>query len=388
MNITLLVLNNFTNDARVHKEASTLAAAGHHVTVVALQEAGLFNQEEQSGYQIVRLRLRTRPWRNRLVAPLVKYLEFVLRLWLFSREFPADVYQANDANTLPAAWLAARRTGAKLVYDAHELETGRNFGDNTFSDVYRRAWAWPEKTFIRKADAVMTVNEAIASELETLYTIPHPAVVMNCPSFQAPAVSNRLRDELGIPPEAKVVLYQGRIAAGRGVDVLFDAVQSLPGMVAVALGDGPLLEKYRQRAKSGQWQGVYLPGKVPLADLPAYTASADLGLVLIQPACRSYELSLPNKLFEYIQAGIPVIGSDLPEIARVIREYGVGEVVKADDPQGLAAAIRQLIGDPDRYARAKANTRRAAQVFNWENEGKKLLALYQQIGARFPLARS
>ncbi|HHS98084.1 MAG TPA: glycosyltransferase WbuB [Chloroflexi bacterium] len=379
MKISMLLLSNFTHDARVHKEAKTLAAAGHRVVVYALWKEGLPREEERSGYRIQRVPLHSRRWRGGGIAPLVKYLEFTLRaLSLLIRAAP-HVVHAHDANTLPLGWLAARRTGARLVYDAHELETGRNFGGTRLSGIYRRLWALPERLFIRRADAVITVCDGIADELVRLYGIPRPVVVMNCPERTArPASSDRLRRTLSIPVHQRIALYQGLVAPGRGLETMAAAVRQLPDVAGVILGDGPALEEYRARAASGEWPRMYLPGKVPLSELPSYTASADVGLSLIQNTCRSYYFALPNKIFEYLQAGIPVIGSDLPEIARVIRTYQVGVVVDPEDPQAVADALRRLLGDPEGYARLRANALRAAAIFTWERESAKLLDLYRR----------
>ncbi len=379
MKITLLVLNNFTNDARVHKEAATLASAGHAVSVIALWQSGLPEREEQAGYRVIRMRLRSRPWRNKIIAPPVKYLEFAWRVLRFARKEPAQVYHANDANTLPAAWLAARRTKAALLYDAHELETGRNFGSSHLASVYRNVWAWPEKILIHKTRTVITVNTSVGDEIARLYQIPKPYVVMNCPVWQPPQTSERLRRELEIPASYKIILYQGRVAAGRGIENFLTAIQQVQGTVGVVLGDGPSLEELRQRAQSGEWQRVYLPGKVPLSDLPDYTASADIGMVLIQPTCLSYRLSLPNKLFEYLHAGLAVVGSDLPEIGRVIREHQVGEVTDPDDTGMIAASLHRLLDDPDRLERVKANARQAAAHFTWQQESQRLLEIYRSL---------
>jgi len=377
--VAMLVLNNFTHDARVHKEAQALAEAGYAVTVIALWQPGLAEEETGAGYRVRRLRLYSRGWRGRLVAPLVKYLEFIVRVQRFASLEPARVYHAHDANTLLPAWLAARRTGARLVYDAHELETGRSFAGSRLAGFYQRIWVWPERTLIRRTDAVITVSEGIADELVRLYGIRRPAVIVNCPEWSPPGRSNRLRDELGIPGNLKIALYLGSVVPGRGIEPFLEAVQRLPGVAGVVLGDGPLRSGCLRRIQSGVWKRVYLPGRVPLADLPGYTASADVGVVLIQPICRSYRLALPNKLFEYLHAGVPVVGSDLPEIARIIREYGVGEVVNPDDPASIAEGIARLLEDPVRYACARDNTTRVAAAYNWKQESSRLVALYRQL---------
>jgi len=379
MNIIMLLLNNFTHDARVHKEAKTLASTGHSVTVYALWEAGLAEEELRAGYLIRRIRLKSRPWRGGGVAPLVKYLEFAARVSpILGREKPHALH-AHDAKPLPIAWFASRRTGARLVYDAHELETGRNFGSTRLTRGYQHLWAWPERLFIHRTDAVITVCNGIADELVRLYDIARPTVVMNCPENASPRPSNLLREALSIPAHMKVVLYQGAVTAGRGLETMAAAVQQLPNLVGVILGAGPLLDKFRGQVASGAWPRMILPGRIPLDSLPSYTASADVGVSLIQDICRSYYFALPNKLFEYLQAGIPVVGSDLPEIAHIIREYDVGEVVDPEDPAAVAAALRRLLDDRERYARARANAIHAIGALNWERESSKLVNLYARL---------
>ena len=147
----------------------------------------------------------------------------------------------------------------------------------------------------------------------------------------------------------------------------------------VVLGDGTALDSFLAKVRSGDWQHIYFPGKVPLDELPSYTASADLGIVLIQDTSLSFRYSIPNKLFEYIHAGIPIIASDLPEIGRVIRETGTGEVCDFSDPYAIAAAIQRILSDPKYYSQLQQNTRKAANDYNWQNEGKKLLDEYKKL---------
>jgi glycosyltransferase involved in cell wall biosynthesis len=191
--------------------------------------------------------------------------------------------------------------------------------------------------------------------------------------------TDRLRNELHIPENQKIIIYQGRVTAGRGLESFFATIQQLKNTVGVVLGDGPNLESYRDRLRSCEWQRIYFIGMVPLVDLPSYTASADLGVVLIQDTCLSYRLSLPNKLFEYLHAGLPVICSNLPEMARIVQKYQVGELVNPEDPASIANGIHAILRDPTHYAQMKANALIAAKVFNWQNESKKLLEIYRNL---------
>lgn len=379
--ITMLVLNHYAPDPRVHRQAKTLAEDGHEVTVLALWDKGLAFQEIVDGYQVVRLRLLSRRWRNRHAGPVLKYLAWVCGVWGWVRRHPAQIVAAHEANTLPAAWLAASLFQGAMVYDAHELETGRQFHTPHLSSVYHRIWALPERWFIRRAAAVTTVSPGISQALASFYGIHPPRVILNCPETVPLAAGSRLRRELGIPENMKILLYQGGVVPGRGIREFLEAVQMTPGFCAVVLGDGPLLPELRRQARFRGWRRVYLPGRAPARLLPEYTASADAGVALIQAVCKSYVLSLPNKLFEYIQAGIPVVGSRLPEISRIIDDYGIGEAASPDNPADIASAIRRLF-DPDRHLAARQQVLSARKRFCWEHEAPRLKALYKNVEAR------
>jgi glycosyltransferase involved in cell wall biosynthesis len=377
----MLVLNNFVNDARIHKEALTLASAGYNVSVIALWQPGLAMVEHQSGYIVIRLQLRSRSWQNRLISPLIKYLEYTWKVWRLAAHEPSQIYHANDANTLPAAWLAAKRNHAKLIYDAHEFESGRNFSSSKVAGIYRKLWALPEKIFIHQADAIITVSQSIAVELARIYDVKTPTVILNCPEKMSLSSSNRLQGELNIDINQKILIYQGRITAGRGIEAFICATQLLENVVAVILGDGPLLHAFRQRSESGEWKRVHFLGQVSMDDLPAYTTSADIGIVLTQDICLNHHFSLPNKLFEYLYAGLPVIGSKIPEVERIINTYQVGELVDPESPSSIIAGIQSILADPARYEQMKANALKVSEKYNWQNESKKLLKIYEILSS-------
>jgi glycosyltransferase involved in cell wall biosynthesis len=382
MRISMIFLSEYRPEPRIHKQAKTLSSAGHDVTVFALQRKDQSEEEELSGYRVKRINLISDRLRGKLIAPLLKYIEYNLRLMILSLAQPANVYQANDAKALPITWLCASISRNPFVYDARELETGRDFGSFRLSGIYRRLWSLPETLFIRSAAAVLTVSESIASELARRYVIPHPTVVMNCPETISPVISNRLREELFLPKDLCIALYQGSVSAGHGIEPFLKAIQLLSNIVGVVLGDGPWLGKLRTEAQSGKWQRVYFPGRVPMDTLPSYIASADVGIVLIEDSSLSHRYSLPNKLFEYLQACIPVIASDLPEISRIVHDFEVGDVASPSDPQAVATAIHDLLEDEARYSLLKYNARQAAKILNWETEGQKFLTIYQKLELR------
>lgn len=381
----MIVFNTFTHDARVQKEAKTLVTAGHQVLVLAVSGRGLPRQEVVDGVEVQRISLSSRRWFRSTLTQGIKYLEYVGRSLRAAAAWPADVYHAHNANTLLIAYLAARLRRARLVYDAHELETGRNWGSSNVPTLLRRLWALPERLVIGCADAVITVCDSIADELARLYRIPCPVVVRNVPEYQGPPAANTLRQQLGLAQDAPLIMYQGTVTANRGLEQTIEAMSQLGRGVLVILGDGPLLEPLRQRAQEQGLAGrVFLPGRVPLAELPGYTAAADVGLALIQNACLSYYYCLPNKLFEYVQAGVPVLASHFPEMERVVKNHEVGEVVDPADPSAIAAALGRLLDDSAYYGRLRQNALAAATHFTWAQEAQVLLDVYRRLAGCKP----
>jgi glycosyltransferase involved in cell wall biosynthesis len=384
MKVVMLVLNPFTHDTRVHKEASTLAGAGYDVRVLALCKGDVPAYEERSGYRIQRLQLASLRHQGGRLAPARKYYEWMQQVAAVTAKEPAHVYHAHDANTLISAYRPVTRDGARWVYDAHELETGRNFQGSHLAGIYRNFWAMPEKLLIRRVDRVITVNQSIADLLAKTYAIAAPTVIMNAPPYSRPAKSKRLHEELGIPTDQRIVLYQGAVSAGRGVDVALRSLLELPENIAfVALGDGNARQALIGLAEElGLAARAYFPGYMPLAELLDYTVSADVGLAPFQKTSLNNYYALPNKLFEYAMVGLPVVASDFPEMRRVVTTFEVGELVHdPTSPAEFAAAIRRIFADPARYAALQDNARRLAEEFNWEHEAHRLLALYAELEA-------
>lgn len=302
-----------------------------------------------------------------------------LKTWAINRRMievglteKADVYHSHDLNTLYIGSRCKKRTGAKLVYDSHELQTERNRMTKTW-----RWWAsWNERHWLPYADAMIVASPSwIDINREKYGKVPDPSVsIINTPELEVIEQPQDLRGELGIAPDAPILIYQGSIQENRGIEPAIDAITLLPKAVLVVVGYGyhrPALEAdVRARGLTGR---VKFFGPIPNDELLAWTAAADVGMCNIINSSLSYYTSLPNKLFEYIIAGIAVIGSDSPEIGRIVKEEGIGEVADPADPESLAAAARLIISDLEKY---RAATKMAAKKYNWAIEEQKLLEVY------------
>ena len=307
------------------------------------------------------------------------FIDFYLRCYKLSKKSQADVYHAHDLNTLPVAWLCARRYKKKLVYDSHELYVERNKKHKIMPKFIVKKI---ESFFLRKVDRVITVSDSIQEELQKRYKINNVTVVLNAPEKITHNESNlSLRNYANING-SKIILYLGNIAFGRGIEKLVVSMQFIEHATLVMMGKVDTNYKLKIIDLSSQFkvdQKIVFLEPVSSEVVSNYAASADIGVVPIENVCLSYYYCLPNKLFENIMAGIPVAGSYFPELKRVIEGYEIGKTFNPDDPKDIAKAINEILTDKESYIKYRKNTEKAAQIYNWENESKKLVNLYKSL---------
>jgi glycosyltransferase involved in cell wall biosynthesis len=240
-----------------------------------------------------------------------------------------------------------------------------------------------ESFLIKSADHVITVSESIAKELKKRYSVKQPSVILNTPSHHVAERTLSLHDELGIPQNYKIVLYVGNVTFNRGLEELIQSIAYLDHCVFVLMGRITNDLYYQKLKKIAQHMGVdnkvYYFGPVHSEDVTEYASSAHVGAASIKKVCLSYYYCLPNKLFEYMAAGLPVVASNFPELKKVIEGHEMGKTFNPDVPEEIAQAINHVISDKDRYDEMKTNALRAAKIFNWENESKKLLEIYKGL---------
>ncbi|MFI8643756.1 glycosyltransferase family 4 protein [Pseudomonas iridis] len=411
--IAMIVWNEFRNDARVLKEAQTLQRAGNKVTVFALHTPGVTLEHEilDDGIEVSRV-ARSPLWKLRKskahlsaaigsagnparigrLSPAKQVLRIGARLWthavLFTRMsmHRADVVHAHDVNTLPTAWLAAKVSGAKVIYDAHEISTSRE-GYNSF----RRLVAVVEKFLMPRVQGTITTTDARAKFFARAYAIPRPVVLQNRPRITSSKSSQRIRDQLQLAEPWPIIVYQGGLQQGRGLERLVRVAALVPNAYFVLIGGGRLTQSLIALSQTlALTERVHFIPTVALADLPDFTASADIGVQPIENTCLNHFTTDSNKLFEYLIAGLPVVASDLPEIRRIIRRHDNGLLVREGDDQALASALERLVGDPVLRSSLAANSAKASTLANWEEQEALLIDLYQRVlGSKFSVtARS
>jgi len=389
MRIRMLLRNPFTRDARVLREARALAAAGHDVTVVAMRAPGLPAVEQRDGFTVERA-VRA----GALAGPTItgaaggassagarRLPRPAAAVWvrdkMLSRAFsaaatakPADVYHAHDLNTLEPAVRAAMRQRARLVYDAHELYpdlTGLGRGE-------RARWRRVEERLIGRADVVIVPSEGRADALVQRYGIARPAVVMNAPeSAGSPDPAASPLASLRRPGEL-LAIYAGGFTPNRGLENLVRAIPRAPGWRLVMMGWGPLEAELR---RLGGDRVTFVPAVEP-DRVVGTIAAADLGIASYVPIGLNNKLAAPNKLFEYLHAGLAIAAADLADIRRIVEGHDVGALFDPGEEASIAAALRSM-AEPGRLEAARANARAAAPLYTWEAQAETLLALYEKL---------
>ncbi|HEX2900468.1 MAG TPA: glycosyltransferase, partial [Bacteroidia bacterium] len=320
--------------------------------------------------------LDPRPYATRRIRYLFEsgkffYLSYAFRMfwWLLFQR--VDVLLANDMDTLLPNFLVAKLRRKQLVYDSHEYWT--EIPELLDRPGTRSVWLRLEQWMFPRVTAAMTVNDSIAGIYTSLYGLKVHSV-RNLPFRSEPTAPGK--------PREKVVIYQGALNIGRGIEMMIEAMRFLPDYQLIVAGFGSIEDPLRKLAAARPFSSrIHFTGYVLPDALKAYTQKAMLGLSLEADKGASYHFALPNKLFDYIQAGVPVLVSDLPEMAAVVGDHGVGEVLQATerDPEQLALRIRGICENVDKYSGYAANCQQAAKVLNWENEKGKLKALFDAL---------
>lgn len=267
---------------------------------------------------------------------------------------PADTVHANDFETLPAGHRLAARLHARLVYDAHEIYADQ---EPDPPRLYATAVRRLERRLARRAHAVVTVSEPIAHELETSLGLPRaPLVLLNCPPLTRAATDAATPRGSG----ALRALYQGAAGPGRNLDDLLAA--ATPGVDLAIRVVGVDAGSLRARvAARGLDRLVRVLEPVPAADLVSALRGFDVGLIINRPVTRNDELVFPNKLFEYMMAGLAVVAPRLPALAPFVEREGVGLTYAPGDPADLARALNELAADRSRLAEMQRRARAAAE---------------------------
>lgn len=370
--IANIVLNDFVNDSRVWKISNTLSKLGYTSTVVAIHRDDLRQSESIQGVDVQRIKLISRSWPKWKPIQALKYFEFLLRV--FYRFRKVRVVHCNDLGALPiGSVIKFFGSNVKLVYDCHEYETEVN----GLKGIEKKIRKWLERSLIRYADQVITVSDSIANEYTRIYKIPKPHLVLNCPAHHMQFRSNLLRESLNIRDEQTIFLYQGRLSKGRGIEILLEAFSDLESdkNVLVCMGYGPLESLVQQ--KTAQQRTILFHPAVSPNVLLNYTSSADYGVLFYEDTCLNHRYCSPNKIFEYLMAGLPVLTSNLYEVKRLVEIENVGIVAQENTVEGFKEAIEASLKLD--YMTIQENVFKVRKKYCWEEQEKVLKRIYDAL---------
>lgn len=400
----MLVKNTFTHDARVEKEAVALIEAGHNVTVIAVSNGEQPRAETRSGITIVRVArgpgnsLRKRndtSGSGDLARQRRPMLSVVLRRigaspvgdfvhWLTDRRMvaasdtvPVEVVHAHDLDCLAAGVAIASRRGVPLIYDTHEMATGRNLASAHRQRLARRR----EGRLIKHVTQVISAAPGYTQRITDFYGQRPGAVVLNAsPLHDLHRCNHDLRTALGFPDEAFVVVHQGVLLPNRGIDQGIEAMATLDDGYLAIIGYGPHRAALEILVRDLQvTDRVRFLGAVPANELICWSASADAALCTIVGTSDSYRHSMPNKLFEYIMAEVPIIASHYPGMGSLVAENGFGLTCDPESVDDIADCISQLMADQDLRARIRENLAARRADFAWPTQAQKLLQVYDAL---------
>ncbi len=372
--VAILVFNNFLYDSRVLREAISLNKGGYEVKVIAFHEEGLPEFEHKEGIPVYRIKLKSRNWSKNIIVQIFKWIELFYRIIKNHRD--ADFYHACDVFPLPVGMFIKKffNKNAKVVYDAHELEFARTVDRKSIGNIL----GFIESRYIRKVDAMMTVSAPIAEAYAEHYNITPPKVVMNC-AYKQDVVPNQVfRKKFKLRKEQKIILYQGMLKHGRGIEQLIEAFKTLPDDYVLVLLGIPSSKDYKENLNKeiAPFKNIFFHLGVPPHELLAYTASADIGAYLTLKINRNHELALGNKLFEYLHAGLPVLSSDLILTRQIVGDK-LGCVLDEVTPEDIKKGIYTILENgKSHYQEA---IKEAANIYNWENQEKIMLDIYDNL---------
>lgn len=374
MKIINLVLNDFTNDSRVLKTSKTLQKMGHLVQVVAMHNQGLLERENVDGIPVHRIAMRSRAWSKKKIVQVLKLIEFIARFKsCYGKE---ALVHCNDLNALLVGVICkAFHWKLQLVYDSHEYAINREPNQAKASIQLKY---WLEKFLIQFPREVINVSESICNEYTKLYGIRKPHLVLNCPNYIAQTKCDLFREKFGIRQDQTIFLYQGGLSRGRGIELMLETFASLSNdsCVLVCMGYGPLAELIAQLACRNK--NIFLHSAVAPEVLLTYTCSADFGILFYEDNCLNHRFCSPNKVFEYMMAGIPLLVSNLFEMRRLVEAEGVGVVAVNNTTAGFRRAIHAALALD--YSAVQKNVCAARRKYCWEEQEKALLKIYSVQG--------
>ncbi len=358
--IVVSVSNDLATDQRVSKVCSTLKKNGFDILLVGRKLKNSLPVDRE--YPVKRFKMFFKQ------GPLF-YAAYNFRLFIYLLFIKTDVLLANDLDTLPANFFVSRIKRLKLVYDSHELFT--EVPELVSRPKKQRIWLKMEQKLLPGIHAAYTVCNSISAYYYKKYGL-RMEVVRNVPYDSKddvkPAKLPGLKDD-------RIIVYQGSVNIGRGLERVIDCLPELDGVKLMIIGDGDIMQELKMKTENMNLQDrVVFIGKVPPDLLPAYTKAGHLGISLEENMGLNYYFALPNKLFDYLHAGLPILVSPFPEMQKIVESHDVGCV--ADPGKSLVYILKEMLFNESKRKRWQDNASQASKLFCWEKEEEKLMKVF------------
>ncbi|MDE9517146.1 glycosyltransferase family 4 protein [Xenorhabdus bovienii] len=371
-----VTLTNFTNESRILKEISSLNASNlfSDFLVIGLGDNELPCQENiKKNFNVRRVNLKTRSLPKNLLFQQIKFIEFFVKVFIILLKEKPNVINIHTLALLPLGYIAGFFLKSKLVYDAHELETEKN----DLLGLKKLGSKFIERLFIKKCNLIVVVSDSIADWYANEYKIKRPLVIYNSPNIRKYHRKNLFRESLSISEKQKILLYQGALSRGRGIEILLKAFSERKSnnVVLVLMGYGSLEVEIKKISNINE--NIFFHPAVDPSVVLEYTSSADFGISFIENTCLSYYYCMPNKLFEYAMAGLPVIASNMKEMSENISKYKFGTVINECSTKTINKSIDTLYSRD--LTQLSLNAYNFAQLNSWEKQEHFMLQEYQRI---------
>ena len=357
--IIISVTNDLVTDQRVGKTCEVLSEIGYDVLLVG--------RKLKKSLPIQR-NYRTKRFRLLFNKGVLFYTEYNIRLFIFLLFTKKNLLFSNDLDTLLPNYITSVFQRKKLIFDSHELFS--EIPELVNKQQVKKVWLFLEKTIIPKLQNVITVSNSIKNHYHNLYGIS-PIVVRNIPKIKKISQRNFEIDAKG----KKVILYQGSVNIGRGIELMIDTMALLDEYLFIVIGDGDILEQLKEKVSNlSLHDKVKFIGKKTPEELKELTPNATIGMSLEEDLGLNYRYALPNKVFDYLHANVPVIVADLPEMRSLIKKHPIGEILTERTPKTLAKIIIYMTN-----ISYEKELKTAKKELNWSKEKEKLISIFSKL---------
>ncbi|WP_067729067.1 glycosyltransferase family 4 protein [Oceanobacillus damuensis] len=379
-----IVLNEFNPDFRILKEVISLKENNYDVAVIAINDKSNSkkNTEIMSGVTVYRLNIKSRKFKSKIMLPF-KYLEILYKSLKLVKTLEPDVIHVHDFQALPIGYLTKLKFKCKLIYDSHEFREDSNM-TKEFPSALNSIFNKVEYFLAKKSDRIITVSEGIADLIHKRVNEDRPAVILNSPYLnnenQTPLIN--VREKFNISEDSVIITYVGGILPTRGFDLILNAFIKLnnPKLHLLLIGNEDIPNWLKSKYDlEGFERNIHFIPPVHPVEVISLASQADIGVHAIKGESLSHQYCMPNKLFEYIQAGLALLMTDLKEMKKVVHENKIGLTFKDRDEEDLINKLSYLVNNPDIIFEYKANSKRVAKSLNWETEEIKLIELYNKV---------